>query len=269
MESSGVGTHYLDVCKASSGPGSEEAGSFSQGVESILAGKAEMFQLEYPCHSPTEARWFLGRVTPFRGTRPGAGISHMNITDRKLLEFQLAKLAGTDPLTSLPNRRFFIEMANREVERVQRFGAVASVIFFDLDHFKTVNDSFGHAAGDETLRTVSQACKAVLRPTDTLARFGGEEFVVILSNVGMSNAGKVAERMRRAAERAQIIGAHKPFNVTASFGVADVRLGDTSVDESLARADSALYLAKREGRNRVRIFSDMTKAASSSRIRRA
>lgn len=142
-----VGVHYLEVCQNASGAGADEAGNFALGVRKVLEGKSDLFQLEYPCHSPTDSRWFLGRVTPL-GIHGGAVISHADITDRKLVEFELAKLASTDALTGLPNRRYFLEVANRELDRVRRFGGVTSVLMFDLDDFKGLNDMYGHAVGD-------------------------------------------------------------------------------------------------------------------------
>ncbi|UVK38750.1 PAS domain-containing protein [Mesorhizobium sp. AR10] len=102
---SGIGSHYLKICREASGAGSEEAGKFALGVQAVLEGKTDLFQMEYPCHSPKENRWFLGRVTPLKAEQRGAVISHMTITDRKLLEFELVRLAATDPLTGGPNRR--------------------------------------------------------------------------------------------------------------------------------------------------------------------
>jgi diguanylate cyclase (GGDEF)-like protein len=194
----GVGTHYLDVCRAATGPGSEEAAAFADGVRGVLEGRNGLFQLEYPCHSPTENRWFVGRVTPLKGSERGAVVSHMNVTDRKLVEFELARLAATDSLTGLPNRRFFLDMANREVDRVRRFRVPASVVMIDVDHFKDINDTYGHAAGDDALRHLAVSFRASLREVDVLARLGGEEFAVLLP--GPMRVARSALR-RRCARR--------------------------------------------------------------------
>jgi diguanylate cyclase (GGDEF)-like protein len=253
----GVGTHYLDVCRRASGFGSEEAGPFARGVRAVLKGRTELFQMEYPCPSPSDNRWFLGRVTPLRINRGGAVISHMNITDRKTIEIELAKLAATDPLTGLPNRRYLLEMGNKEFERVRRFSARASVVMIDLDHFKAVNDTYGHAAGDEALHQVSQACKAELRQIDIVARLGGEEFVVVLPGADEAAATIVAEGLRCAVLGTPFGSGVHPFRVTASFGVAQISGTDVTFDASLSRADMALYRAKRAGRNRVENFSSV------------
>jgi diguanylate cyclase (GGDEF)-like protein len=209
-----------------------------------------LFELEYPCHSPTESRWFLGRVTPIGVEQGGAVVSHLNITARKLMEFELAKLASTDHLTGLPNRRYFLEAASRELERVRRFGGLASVVMIDLDHFKALNDTYGHAAGDEALRSVTRACR--LRDTDVLARWGGEEFVALLPGTDEEGALIVAEKLRCAVSDEPIEVGSTNITVTASLGVAQVWSHDKAIDEALGRADRALYTAKKAGRNRVK-----------------
>jgi diguanylate cyclase (GGDEF)-like protein len=246
---SDVGAHYLRICQGSHGPGSDEADDFALGVRTVLDGHSELFELEYPCHSPTESRWFLGRVTPLGIEQGGAVISHLNITARTLMEFELAKLSSTDPLTGLPNRRYFLEVARREVERVRRFGGLASVVMIDLDHFKTLNDTYGHATGDEALRGVARACR--LRDIDVFARWGGEEFVAILPGTDQEGAFIVAEKLRSAVSEAQVEVGSTNVTVTASFGVTQVWPHDKAIDEALARADGALYDAKKAGRNRV------------------
>lgn len=252
---SAIGTNYLRICQGSSGPGSDEAHVFAQGVRAILGRHSDLFELEYPCHSPTESRWFRGRVTPLRIGRGGAVISHMNITARRLMEFELSRLASTDPLTGLPNRRYFLEAAAREFELVHRFGGMASVVMIDLDHFKALNDEHGHAAGDEALRSVGQAC--TLRDVDVFARWGGEEFVAILPGTDEAGAFAVAEKLRCAVSAAAIKVGSETIRVTASFGVAQLLPHDSAVNDALERADRALYAAKHAGRDCVRRSSDI------------
>lgn len=253
----GVGTHYLEVCRAATGPGSEEAAVFAEGVRDVLEGRSQLFQLEYPCHSPTEDRWFVGRVTPLRGAESGAVVSHMNVTDRKLVEFELAMLAATDSLTGLPNRRFFLDMANREVDRVRRFGIPASVAMIDVDNFKDINDTYGHAAGDDALRHLAASFKASVREVDVLARLGGEEFAVLLPGTNESGAQRVAEKMRTALSSEPVSTGQHTFRLTASFGTTDLSSGDFDITAALGRADAALYSAKHSGRNCVKAFSEI------------
>jgi diguanylate cyclase (GGDEF)-like protein len=250
---SDIGTDYVKICKDAFGPGADEADDFAKGIQAVLEGKTDLFQMEYPCLSPAKSRWFLGRVTPLDG-HDGAVISHSDITDRKLLEFELERLASTDSLTGLPNRRYFLEVANREVERMRRFLVPASVIMIDLDHFKDVNDTYGHAAGDEVLRVTCRTFKRSLREIDVLARLGGEEFVVMLPETNAEGASSAAEKLRGSLSKAIVANGPHEIKTTASFGVAQVWSGDQSVDEVLGRSDSALYQAKNSGRNCVRVF---------------
>ena len=250
-----VGSNYLAVCGVASGPGSEESGAFAQGVRDVLQGRSELFELEYPCHSPTEDRWFVGRVTPLKLKRKGAVVSHMNVTDRKRVELELVKLAATDPLTGLPNRRFFLEVANREVERVRRFDVPLSVVMIDIDHFKNINDTYGHAAGDEALRQVAASLSPSLRAIDVLARLGGEEFALLLPGTNETGAEIISEKLRKALASTSVQAGPETFLITASFGAADVHLTDRDIDAGLERADAALYSAKHSGRDRVVTFS--------------
>ena len=254
-----VGVNNLEVCRNAAGPASEEASAFVEGMQSVLNGKEQLFQMEYPCHSPGELRWFQARVTPLRlppsdtqSKGVSAVVSHMNITDRVRVEQELAKLAATDPLTGLPNRRFFEEVANAELHQVQRFRKPASLMMIDIDRFKSINDTHGHAAGDEVLRAVASLSKEVVRGDDLFFRFGGEEFVCLLRETDQQGAIAMAERLRSAIEKLQIASGAVIISVTASFGVASITAADRSIDSVLTRADKALYRAKAEGRNCVR-----------------
>lgn len=248
-----VGTNYF--CQKASGPGGDEADGFAQGVRSILERHSKLFELEYPCHSPTEVRWFLGRVTPLLTGRGGAVISHMNITARRLMELELSRLASTDSLTGLPNRRYFLEAAGLQFELVKRFGGAASVVMIDLDNFKLLNDAYGHAAGDKALRNVARAC--ILRDIDVFARWGGEEFVALLPSTDEEGALAVAEMLRRAVSAVTVKARSQSINITASLGVAQISPRDRVIDEALERADRALYAAKEAGRNCVMRSSDI------------
>ena len=260
----GVGINYLEVCQRASGMDREEATKFASGVRSVLERRTEFFEMEYPCHSPTQNRWFLGRVTPLKTKQRGAVISHATITDRKLLEFELAKIAATDALTGIPNRRYFFETANLEVARVRRFGSAASVIMIDLDHFKAVNDTHGHAAGDKVLRCFAEVCRNSLRQIDVFARIGGEEFAAILPGTNEAAAHSVAEKLRNAVYETSIKVGRNLINISASFGVAEVRSVDMGIEDSLGRADLALYAAKRAGRNCTMSFTAIPAAIQKS-----
>jgi diguanylate cyclase (GGDEF)-like protein/hemerythrin-like metal-binding protein len=160
---------------------------------------------------------------------------------------ELERLASTDALTRAWNRRRFEETAEAEIHRSLRYGQPLSLAILDLDHFKRINDSLGHEAGDRALKSVAGAIMGTIRKADSLTRWGGEEFVVLMPNTGLSRGGQVAERVRSAVEGADAGGVGP---VTVSIGLAEFVPGQT-LKEWLGRADTALYQAKQAGRNRV------------------
>lgn len=164
---------------------------------------------------------------------------------------QLKRLTLTDPLTGLLNRRALFDLLRREMERNQRHRHELSVIMFDIDHFKDVNDRHGHNAGDAMLRHVATVSADVARSTDALARYGGEEFVIVAPETDETHAVQLAERIREALDSSEVPIDHQRLHVTASFGVATVCAGDKEPERVLGRADTALYAAKAQGRNRV------------------
>lgn len=163
-------------------------------------------------------------------------------------------LSRTDPLTNVPNRRHFDDRAKIKYARHIISSSCLSLLIIDIDHFKRVNDSYGHATGDEYLRTIATILKSALRrQEDVVARYGGEEFICLLSNTGPEEALEIAERMRKAVETTRLpnIKATPPW-VTVSIGVATLRKGDPGLHGLFERADEQLYLAKEKGRNQVR-----------------
>lgn len=174
---------------------------------------------------------------------------------------RLRKLACTDPLLDIFNRRHFDDVVDTEVARVRRYGGELSVVLLDIDHFKTVNDRFGHDAGDAVLRRVARAMSDAVRRSDVVARYGGEEFVLILSATGGHGACTLAERVRTAIQDLEIaIDSVTNIRVTVSLGVAEMLGAADSTAEMLKRADEALYAAKRSGRNRVCSWSSELRA---------
>ncbi len=173
------------------------------------------------------------------------------------LHQQTVALSITDPLTGVPNRRHLFAQLEAELHRAQRYSTPMSVVMIDIDHFKHLNDTAGHRAGDEVLRQVCQVLRKNLRKVDTLARYGGEEFAVLLPQVGRAEAFEVAEKLRRAVcEAGMEHGKVQPAGaVTISVGVATLPDDATSQVRLIDCADSALYASKRSGRNKVSAFS--------------
>ncbi len=164
---------------------------------------------------------------------------------------KLARLLRTDHLTSACNRAHFFEVAERECRRARRYHQDLSLVCLDIDHFKRVNDTYGHPAGDEVLRAFSQVCMGLLRPSDTFARLGGEEFVALLPATGGTGALQFSERLREVLAETVIQIAGQRITVTASYGCAALASKTETVAELLAAADAALYRAKGLGRNRI------------------
>ncbi len=179
-------------------------------------------------------------------------VTFWDVTEQRQLEAELRRLARTDALTGLPNRRSFMEtaaaVATRPIEPL-------ALLMLDLDHFKTINDRFGHAVGDQALQAVTERCRDMLRDSDVIARVGGEEFAVLMPGTGRAAAVAVAERLREAVGRSRLPIGDGRVAITTSIGGTVAEPADTGVDVVLQRADRALYAAKAAGRNRV-VFSD-------------
>jgi diguanylate cyclase (GGDEF)-like protein len=161
---------------------------------------------------------------------------------------QAEKMAETDPLTNIYNRRKFSRLLDQEIQRVERYDRLLSIAIVDIDHFKKVNDTYGHDTGDYVLRRITELIKENIRVTDVLARYGGEEFVVILPETDIKGAIRQMERMRKTVAKTSFDGVG---NLTISAGITSYMGGD-SCKSMITRADKALYVAKEEGRNRVR-----------------
>lgn len=172
------------------------------------------------------------------------------IEARRRLEDELTFLARTDELTRLPNRRHFLAVAAAKLEDCRAKGTSLAVLVFDIDHFKTINDTHGHAAGDQVLAAVAAVCRAVAPPAAVVARIGGEEFAAALPACGPDAPVAVAERLRQAVSNLEIdVGDGHVARITASFGL--VQTSDATLDTLLSQADRAMYVAKRAGGDRV------------------
>ncbi|MBF0572229.1 MAG: GGDEF domain-containing protein [Desulfamplus sp.] len=156
-----------------------------------------------------------------------------------------------DPLTKVYNRRAYIKRIENEMERFLRYQTIFSILVLDIDFFKKVNDTYGHAIGDKCLQEITKRTAPVLRKNDMFARYGGEEFVVVMPETPGDGAVVVAEKIRTSIEKIEFIYKSDTIKMTVSIGVSQVRNGDKSHETVFERADAALYRAKSEGRNRV------------------
>ena len=174
----------------------------------------------------------------------------LNILELNTTKSQLETAAYTDPLTNIFNRRYFMTVAALQLERTLISRSSAFILLFDIDHFKRVNDTYGHPAGDETLKSIAARVKDAIRPEDVFARYGGEEFIVLVSGVDKVIICALAERIRKNISKTPIIFEDLRFTVTASLGIAQAA-PDNSLDTAIKLADEALYRAKGAGRDNV------------------
>jgi diguanylate cyclase (GGDEF)-like protein len=172
-----------------------------------------------------------------------------------ILYRETQNLAATDPLTGQLNRRTFFELAQREIDRYQRFGRPLSWIMFDVDWFKQINDRYGHSAGDQVLFSIAERCCQVIRHVDVFGRYGGDEFVILLPETGHEMARDVAERIRVFISKNPIMTDAGPVHVSISMGITQATSDTDDLGLLLNRADQALYKSKRAGRNTITVLA--------------
>lgn len=207
-----------------------------------------------PKNGPGGTQWFEARMYPLPNTYDGRRAVTaliLNITERKHLQQRLRELSYQDPLTKTYNRRYFFERLGEQLELYTRDKRPLSVIIMDIDHFKTINDSYGHYAGDQMLKQLVSLIQGTMQASDNLARFGGDEFIISLEGLPIKESFEFAEMLREKVQQHRFVFGETPIPMTISLGVSDVTLFDTDTASIIARADKALYQAKTQGRNRV------------------
>jgi diguanylate cyclase (GGDEF)-like protein len=265
-----VGANYLAVCDAATERGDSVAGKVGAAIRTVLCGRQDTFSLEYYCDSPDEKRWFVMRVTRLSHASPAAiVVAHEDITaqkrmERAWLDAELALrqalareqlMARTDSLTGLYNRGHFLELALHECAVAERYGMPLTALLLDVDHFKQVNDTAGHPAGDEMLRRIAQIVLQSIRKPDIAARYGGEEFILLLPGNNTEQGVVVAERIRESVAADSIETPAGLLRTTLSGGIATFIGEEDTLEGLIRRADWALYRAKGSGRNRTVIYS--------------
>jgi diguanylate cyclase (GGDEF)-like protein/PAS domain S-box-containing protein len=181
--------------------------------------------------------------------------SFLDISQLKILQNQLEILATTDPLTGVFNRRHFIEMTEKEINRARRSKIPLSIAMIDIDNFKRINDTYGHTIGDQVLKELVAICNDNLRTYDMLGRLGGEEFAITTVGCALQEAYSLSDRLRERVANHLIHAGGKDISIKISIGVSELSGNMENVDSILNRADQALYLAKNAGRNRVEKLS--------------
>lgn len=250
------GINYLEECERAAAAGDELGRMAADGIKQVMDSEQELFYFEYPCHSPEEQRWFMMRVTPFAlaGERYFV-ISHQNITERKLAEEEVLRLSLIDGLTGIANRRSFDDFIEREWRRCVRMHEPMSLAIIDIDHFKLLNDTYGHQQGDACLKQVTGVLQRFARrPGDMCARYGGEEFAIVYGNTAGEQSLALANRILEAIRALNIPNRNAPERpfLTASIGLASAQPApENDMNELIEEADRLLYSAKDNGRNRV------------------
>lgn len=218
----------------------------------------EKVEQEISLELENRTRYFLAQISPITDKRHvhiGHSIVLVDITERKVAEMELARLARTDVLTGVTNRRHFFELAEVEVQRTQRYQHPLTVVLFDIDHFKRVNDTFGHHAGDYILKNFARETQTLLRTSDVFARYGGEEFIALLIETSPEAALETAERICREVEALRIDFEGTLIPITTSIGIAFAENNsDIKLEKLIDMADKALYQSKQNGRNRVTVW---------------
>ncbi len=247
----GVGVSLHDLSSAQTGKSAVDPSSLLlQQLDASREGKPQFFERELKG----------GRILSVRANPiPGGGVItlYTDITERKAFEKRLIDMATRDELTGLVNRREFFTLAHHEEERAKREGHVVSVMMVDADYFKKVNDTYGHATGDDVLRDLADNCRKIFRKTDIVGRYGGEEFSVVLPGAQEEMAKIIAERLRSSIESSVVKSDKGDVNYTVSIGISCATGKDVRIEELLDRADRALYTAKAQGRNRA-VFDAVT-----------
>ncbi|KGR74191.1 histidine kinase N-terminal 7TM domain-containing diguanylate cyclase [Ureibacillus sinduriensis] len=251
------------------------ASSIGKGINSVLSHSESLIELishgkecVYECVEGTLTEHYQVRFSELvnkKGFKIGTIISFVNITDRVEMQRRLSELANYDGLTKLYNRRYFMDQTIAALESLFAQKGNAALIMFDIDHFKMINDTYGHVAGDIVLCEVANLAKNSLGPQDLIARYGGEEFIILLRGRTMDGAVELADSIRKEISESLIHLHDHRIQVTASFGISPIEV--TSLDqteafkEALRYADQALYMAKDNGRNNVQIHKEQLQMA--------
>jgi diguanylate cyclase (GGDEF)-like protein/PAS domain S-box-containing protein len=210
-----------------------------------------------------EERWFEGRIASmgiFSDGHNRVVFVATDVTERVELYQKTQRLATQDPLTGCFNRRHFMTLVKRELQRVSRYERSVSLAMLDIDHFKSFNDRYGHPVGDQVLCALVILCKKILRNVDILARYGGEEFIILMPESDSDASFLMAERLRKEIEKMEVMTPQGSCSVTVSMGIASYEESSElplSVEVLIDRADRALYEAKNAGRNCIKMWRDL------------
>jgi diguanylate cyclase (GGDEF)-like protein len=264
-----IGQNYLAVLARGQGISPDDLDNAHGGIRGVLDGRIPYFNMEYAFQSPIEMRWFAMSVAPFKYDWVGAVITHTDITERKQLEDQVHQIAFRDPLTQLYNRRALNDHLSQAMAASKRSACCCALMFLDVDNFKPLNDEHGHGFGDLLLIELANRLKSCVREVDTVARFGGDEFVVLLSELHLNReasaalARSVAEKIQASLATPYLLAFDNPtdssavpisYQCSVSIGVVVFLGHEHNQNNILKLADVAMYQAKVAGRNLIRFY---------------
>jgi diguanylate cyclase (GGDEF)-like protein len=240
--------------------------NFTAGHYSIYFYSRDVFEIVILFESPRAPTPFDNTLVSVFCNTAAISLSNIHLMEtleQKVVErtdalskanLELQAMASTDMLTNVHNRRSLFELGNKQLHIARRYQRPLTLIILDVDHFKNINDTYGHAVGDLVLKQIAKACKTLLRTADIFGRYGGEEFVAVCPETDAEGTAILAERLRNLVQEMTIPEVKELPKVTISLGVATLAPSDTDISQTISRADKALYMAKEQGRNKVIFF---------------
>lgn len=246
------GKNYLDILNWMTGKVQETVLAAQLGIESVAQGKATDFKLDHPFYSPLGERWFSMKAMPVHDEEQRVVVSHEDVSDLKAAELASLTLANMDALTGTLSRRNFFNLAEQELARSSRYALPLMALMLDLDHFKEINDRYGHATGDAVLQGFVRTVTVVLRESDLIGRIGGEEFALLLPSTTLEGGCALAQRIIDSVRANPIVVGGQTIVYTVSAGACCLEK-HASFAAILADADAALYRAKSSGRDRLEV----------------
>ncbi len=255
--------NYIRVCEAAAAAGDAFGQKALKGIRLVISGKKNSFCIEYPCHGKRKKRWFSMTIKPFKiNDVEFFLISHQDITKRKLIEEKILDLSRIDSLTNIANRRSFDEFLEFQWKHCKRYEQPISIALIDIDHFKMLNDHYGHQSGDDCLKQIGKALsKVTQRPDDLCARYGGEEFAIIFGETTAEQSLTVITKLLKDIKKLKIPNKESPVfpYVTVSVGISNMVPTNTLQPRDLIyESDQQLYKAKANGKNQISVKSDTT-----------
>lgn len=245
IQRSKIGGNYIEACKLAAQK-EKRLSRVYHNLRLVLEGEKPKYSIEYPCRAESGMRWYLLTVKPVKasGRLSGAIVTHTDITRRKLAELESRRLAVTDSMTGILNRKAGLDLLQFQIRLCRKNKTSLTICYIDLDNLKYVNDNFGHNEGDKVIKTTVKTIKSALRETDSMSRLGGDEILLILPNTPLAECNSVIRRISGLV-RNKNVSSSKPYKIEFSYGLAEY---DASIkhtpEELIDVADANMYRMK-------------------------